>query len=312
MTPAPSIIFFTTASGAGYGLLFWLGLLRAFGLAPAAPAFGLTALALALALITVGLLASLKHLGRPERAWRALSQWRSSWLSREGVAAALTYIPALVFGVAMLRDMPALAAVAGLAAAVGAVVTVWCTGMIYASLKPVRQWHQPMVPWGYLLFGAFCGAALLAMLASFWGSARLPATIAALLGGSAIAVKRAYWDAIDAPRPVTSPSIESATGLGRIGRTRPLDPPHTEQNWLLREMGFRIARAHRVKLRRLALAGFALATVLAVLALPLPGLLPAVLLVPAAAAALAAMLVERWLMFAEATHTVTLFYTGEA
>ena len=35
------------------------------------------ALALALLLITAGLLSSLKHLGRPERAWRALSQWRS-------------------------------------------------------------------------------------------------------------------------------------------------------------------------------------------------------------------------------------------
>jgi len=312
MNPAPSIVFFTTASGAGYGLLFWLGLLRAFGLAPASPEFGLTALAVALVLITAGLLASLKHLGRPERAWRALSQWRSSWLSREGVAAAVTYVPALLFGAAMLGGNAALAAIAGVLAAVGAIVTTWCTGMIYASLKPVRQWHHPMVPWGYLLFGGFCGATLLAGLAAFWGGAQLLAVVAALTGGGAIALKRAYWDSIDAPKPATSPSIESATGLGRIGRTRPLDPPHTEQNWLLREMGFRVARAHRVKLRRLALAGFALATVLALLALPLPGVLPALLLVPAAVAAIAAMLVERWLMFAEATHTVTLFYSGEA
>jgi DMSO reductase anchor subunit len=125
-------------------------------------------------------------------------------------------------------------------------------------------------------------------------------------------LKRTYWDAIDAARPAGSPSIESATGLGRIGATRPLEPPHTEQNWLLREMGFRVARAHRAKLRAATLAGFGLATVLALLALPLPGAWPAILLVPAAAAALAGMLVERWLMFAEATHTVTLFYTGEA
>jgi DMSO reductase anchor subunit len=34
-------------------------------------------------------------------------------------------------------------------------------------------------------------------------------------------------------------------------------------------------------------------------------------LLPAAALAFGAMVIERWLMFAEATHTVTLFYTGE-
>ena len=311
MHPAPSIVFFTTASGAGYGLLFWLGLLRPLGLTPQAPSFGLVALALALLLITAGLLSSMKHLGRPERAWRALSQWRSSWLSREGVAAILTYIPAGLFGVALLLDWRFDAHLLGLLAAAGAVVTTWCTGMIYASLRTVRQWHMPVVPWGYLLFGAFCGAVLLAALATFWGGGRLPALIAALLGGGAIALKRLYWDMIDAPRHADAPTIESATGLGRIGRTRPLDPPHTEQNWLLREMGFRVARAHRARLRMLTIAGFALATVLALVALPLPGAWTALLLVPAAVAALAAMLVERWLMFAEATHTVTLYYTGE-
>jgi DMSO reductase anchor subunit len=312
MNPAPSIVFFTTASGAGYGLLFWLGVMRAFGLVPPAPGLAIAALLLALALVTAGLLSSLKHLGRPERAWRALSQWRSSWLSREGVLAIVTYVPAGLFLLALLLDRPVLATLMGLLAAAGAVATTWATGMIYASLKPVRQWNLPMVPWGYLVFGAFCGAVLLAALAAFWGGGRLPAVLAALLGGGAIMLKRTYWDAIDAARPAGSPSIESATGLGRIGATRPLEPPHTEQNWLLREMGFRVARAHRAKLRAATLAGFGLATVLALLALPLPGAWPAILLVPAAAAALAGMLVERWLMFAEATHTVTLFYTGEA
>ena len=36
-----------------------------------------------LLLLAGGLLASFFHLGRPERAWRAASQWRTSWLSRE-------------------------------------------------------------------------------------------------------------------------------------------------------------------------------------------------------------------------------------
>jgi DMSO reductase anchor subunit len=312
MNPAPSIVFFTTASGAGYGLLFWLGLLRPLGLVPQSPSFGLVVLGLALALITAGLLSSLAHLGRPERAWRALSQWRSSWLSREGVAALVTYAPALLFGLALTQGWRFEAHLFGLIAAAGAVVTTWCTGMIYASLKTVRQWSHRLVPWGYLLFGAFCGAAALAAVAAFWGGARWPALLAAVLGGAAIALKRAYWDAIDGRGAPAAPSIESATGLGRIGRTRPLDPPHTEQNWLLREMGFRVARAHRARLRRIAMAGLVVATALLVLALPVSGALAAVLTLPAATVALAAMLVERWLMFAEATHTVTLYYTGDA
>jgi DMSO reductase anchor subunit len=311
VNPAPSIVFFTTASGAGYGLLFWLGVLRPFGVIPQSVSFGLIVLLLALILITAGLFSSLKHLGRPERAWRALSQWRSSWLSREGVAAMLTYAPALLFGLALLRGWTFDAHLLGLLAAAGAVATTWCTGMIYASLRTIRQWHHPIVPWGYLLFGAFCGAVILAAIAALWGEARIPAIVAALCGGAAMALKRGYWDSVDAPRPGVAPSIESATGLGRIGATRPLDPPHTEQNWLLREMGFRVARAHREKLRRLVMAGFGIATALAVLALPVSSALAALPLLPAAAIACAAMLIERWLMFAEATHTVTLYYTGE-
>ena len=74
MNPAPSIVFFTTASGAGYGLLFWLGVLRPPGWGAEAPSLGAAAVVLALLLITAGLLSSLAHLGNPQRAWRAFSQ----------------------------------------------------------------------------------------------------------------------------------------------------------------------------------------------------------------------------------------------
>ncbi len=84
MNPAFSVILLTTASGAGYGMLFWLGILNAAGVMPADLSFGIPAMFIALALATIGLLASTLHLGHPERAWRAISQWRSSWLSREG------------------------------------------------------------------------------------------------------------------------------------------------------------------------------------------------------------------------------------
>ena len=93
MHPAVSVIFFTVMSGAGLGMIFLIGL--GFPVdASAAWVFliGVVGGGLAVA----GLLASTFHLGHPERAWRALSQWRSSWLSREGIAAIATLI---LFGI---------------------------------------------------------------------------------------------------------------------------------------------------------------------------------------------------------------------
>jgi DMSO reductase anchor subunit len=307
MNPAPSIIFFTVASGAGYGLLFWIGLLRPLGLVPGSAGFGALAVGIALVLVMLGLLSSTAHLGRPERAWRALSQWRSSWLSREGVAAVLTFAPAGLLFIAVIGQTEWLALPAGLAAAAGAAVTVWCTGMIYASLKPIRQWHHPLVTPGYMLFGAFSGAALLAMLSGFWGQAAVPAAIAAVLGAGGFVLKQAYWSSVDAGPSIAS--METATGLGFIGTVRPLDPPHTETNYLLREMAFRIGRVHAARLRRIAaIGGFAMPAVLLALALVTGGALAGVLAVLAAGLALAGLLAERWLMFAEATHTVALYY----
>lgn len=307
MKPAPSIVFFTVASGAGYGLLFWLGVLKPLGLLPANTLFGATAAIIALALIAAGLCSSLLHLGRPERAWRALSQWRSSWLSREGVAAVLTFLPAIIFLIALAHGETSLMLPAGLLSAVGAAVTVYCTGMIYASLKPVKEWHHPMVAPGYLLFASFSGAALLAMLSGFWGGGFFPALVAAALGMAALFFKRAYWASMDAT-PATS-TRESATGLGFIGTVRPLESPHTESNYLLREMAFRVARVHAAKLRTIALLlGFALPALFFCLAIILGGGLAIALGVLAAASALAGLLVERWLIFAEATHTVALYY----
>ena len=305
MNPAPSIVFFTTASGAGYGLLFWLGLLRPVGLVPGVPAFALLCLALALLLITAGLGASLLHLGNPQRAWRAFSQWRSSWLSREGVAAVATYIPALAFGYALVTGQDGLATAAGLLAAVGAGVTVWCTGMIYASLKPIPQWHHPLVAPGYLLLAAYSGMALLAAVSAIGGVVAGPASFIVTLGLAGLVLKVAYWRLVDGG--MGGSTAESATSLGFIGKVRPLDPPHTETNYLLREMGFRIARKHAAKLRNLTLLlGFGLPVVLAVLATQMG--FGGLLLPLAAVIALAGMLLERWLMFAEARHTVTLYY----
>jgi DMSO reductase anchor subunit len=308
--PAPSIIAFTTASGAGYGLLFLLGLAAPTGLIQPTRAFGVVAFALALGLITFGLLASLLHLGHPERAWRAVSQWRSSWLSREGALALLTYLPALGFaaGWLVLGQTGGWIAVLGLLAALGAALTVYCTSMIYASLKPIREWRQPLVPPVYLAFALMTGALLLHALLALFGAERGWAAALALLATAlAYGLKAGYWAAIDRAAP--GPTPETATGLGARGKVRMLEPPHTETNYLLSEMGFRIARKHAAKLRWYAclFGGFG-AALLTLLALLSRGALASLLALLAALSGIAGALIERWLFFAEATHTVTLYY----
>ncbi|MER8385880.1 dimethyl sulfoxide reductase anchor subunit [Mesorhizobium sp. M0166] len=309
MHPAFSVVFFTTATGAGYGLLALLGVLAGQGFIPPDFWLGLTGMGLALGLISAGLLSSAGHLGRPERAWRAFSQWRSSWLSREGVASVVTFVPAGLFGIGwvVLGRTSGWVAVAGLLAAMGAAATVCTTGMIYASLKPIAQWHSRFTLPGYLIFSAMTGSVLLnALLQGFAAGSSALLVAALLLTALGWGLKLATWrynDRLEIPT-----NANTATGLAG-GTVRSIEWPHTEENYLLKEMGFRIARKHSAKLRQITqVLAFALPALLLVAAFALPWPYAAALSILAAIAQLAGMLVERWLFFAEAKHTVTLYY----
>jgi len=308
--PAPSLVLFTTAAGAGYGLLFLLGITAPFGLVPVERWFGIAALGLALGLITLGLAASTYHLGHPERAWRALSQWRSSWLSREGVAALATYAVAAPFalGWVLWQTADGIWAVFALLTAAGAAATTACTGMIYASLKPIRQWHTPWVPALFMAFALATGAIWLAAVTRLFGAAAGWVEWWAMGAlAAAWALKLGYWRAMR--RVSSATTAETATGLGHLGRVRALEAPHTEDNYLLREMGYRIARKHARRLRRLAVfAGLLLPLALLALAIATPGSGGTAGLVLAAVAAGIGTVIARWLFFAEATHTVALYY----
>jgi DMSO reductase anchor subunit len=311
MHPAVSIIFFTTASGAGYGLLALLGLFGAFGLLPEDRWLGFIGLGIALSLITAGLLSSTFHLGHPERAWRALSQWKTSWLSREGVMAILTYMPALLLfvGWVFLEDTGNIFAVAGVVVAVAAVITIYCTAMIYASLKPIRQWHHPLVAPNYMLLGLLTGIVCLNAVAYMFKSEHgLFVWLMLLLSVAAWAAKLLYWRSIDNTEPTTT--RETATGLGKFGKVRPLEPPNTSPNYLQKEMVFRVARDHAVRLRILVQAlTYALPAIAALILLSTDGNAVGLLLsIVTLMFAGVGVLFERWLFFAEAEHTVSLYY----
>lgn len=310
MHPAKSVIFFTTASGAGYGLIIWLAITGYLGLMPADRGFGFVAFGAAFVLIVGGLLSSTLHLGHPERAWRALSQWRSSWLSREGVVAIASFAPMGLYALlwTFFGRNSGLAGLVGLAAAAAAAFTVFCTSMIYASLKTIPAWSNRWTPIAYLTLSVSTGGILAAFLARAWSYPAAPAiagaATAAVVAG--LLVKALYWRSVATAPPRST--AESATGLGRFGSVRLIDAPHTQSNYLLEEMGFEIARKHASKLRRIAIvAGFILPAVLLAYAsyadsFALLGIGVSIVLAAIGVA------VERWLFFAEAKHAVTLYY----
>jgi len=311
MHPAGSVIWFTTLSGAGYGLLFLLGLLAGTPLLPESRWFALAALALGLGLVSAGLVSSALHLSHPERAWRAFSQWRSSWLSREGLLAVAGFLPAAVFGVAWVFFGHRLLWAGWLMAAF-ALATVYSTAMIYVSLKPIPRWHNPWVAPNYLLLALMTGSLLIRALAALFGQASFVLWILSLAAMAlAAAGKLAYWWQVSRSAPTATAG--SATGLGALGPVRLLEAPHTEENYLLKEMGYRIARKHAVRLRGIAVVfAFALPLLLTGISLRLSPAIADSASLLAAAAGMLGVLVERWLFFAEAKHSVTLYYGASA
>jgi sulfite dehydrogenase (quinone) subunit SoeC len=290
MHPAPSVILFSVLSGFGFGFLAFLG---AGALLPVGwLAFWTWGLGYALAV--AGLLAATFHLGNPKNALKAFSQWRTSWLSREGwasVAALLLFAPVAlsdIFDLGLPRGF-------GLAGAALALVTVFTTGMIYAQIKAVPRWHHWLTPVMFLTF-AVAGGALLARVD--WASLALVAVGMVLL---------AVWRVGDRAFARAGQSIGTATGLDRLGVPLVFDPAHTAGNYLMREMIFVVGRKHAAKLRVIALA---LASVLPALVVLLPpGLWGTAL---AATLHLAGALAARWLFFAEAEHVVGLYYGARA
>lgn len=306
MHPALSVIVFTTVSGLGYGLAAVLGL----GLLDAGAWPTRIAHVLALAMISTGLLSSTLHLGNPQRAWRAFSQWRSSWLSREGVLAVATFLPLTVsawMSVIEGRYIPAW----GVLGTAGSIATVFCTAMIYTSLRSVQAWHTPLTVAGYLSFAAAGGLTLATVAAYAAGSDIAPmlALAAVVALAAAWAFKGAWWRRQRRMSPVSTP--ESATGLGSIGRVRLHERPHATENYLTREMGFRVARKHADKLERLALACGGVVPVLLLALATVAGGGPALALALLAVLFHAiGILAERWLFFATARHAVMNYYGG--
>ncbi len=288
MHPAKSIILFTTLSGLGFGTLAFLCLGLPFVSGwEAAVRFGC-----GLTLASAGLVASTFHLGHPERALKAFTQWRSSWLSREGWLACLTLaVTGANAALATFCDIrfPPL----GWLAAALCLVTVIATSMIYAQIRAVPRWNHWSTNALFLLL-ALCGGALLSEMV--W--------IAFVLLTATSLIQVHAWKIGDTRLLASGTTLASAIGLNGSGAVRAFESPHTGDNYLTREMVHVIARRHSRKLRRIAiLLGFLMPLAL----LPVAAVHYNVIWA-AVGAHIAGVFTLRWLFFAEAEHVVGLYY----
>ncbi|MDU9002987.1 dimethyl sulfoxide reductase anchor subunit family protein [Sedimentitalea todarodis] len=287
MHPAPSVILFTVMSGAGFGMLAFLGL----GMPDVTGWIAFAFFAIAYVLAVGGLMASTFHLGHPERAIKAFSQWRTSWLSREGCCAVLALLVMAIYGAGLVFLDTRWSAL-GLVGALASVLAVFTTSMIYAQLRTVPRWHTPLTP-ALLLSLSIAGGALLA------GQSDAAIGLLALAG----AVQIAAWIVGDKALSRSGSTLATATGLGDAGTLRAFEPPHTGTNYLLKEFVHLVGRKHSLQLRVISLL-LMIVLPIVLLVLPFNHMFAALAVV----SHLIGAAVSRWLFFAEAEHVVGLYY----
>ena len=287
MHPSPSVIIFTALSGLGFGLLAFLGLKMPDVTGVLAFIFFVIGFGLAVG----GLISSTFHLGRPERSIKAFKQWRSSWLSREALAAVFTLSVMAVYAIGRIffdYDIRIL----GVAGAIMSIVTVFTTSMIYAQLKSIPRWNTKLTP-AYFLSLSLAGGALLA------GQIKICLLLLLISG----IIQLLVWIKGDRALALSGTTIESGTGLGTIGRVRAFEPPHTGTNYLLKEFVHIVGRKHSAKLRMIALI-LMIGTPILLLSLSFSYFLAALSVI----SHIAGLFISRWLFFAEAEHVVGLYY----
>ena len=319
MKPAFSVIFLTTLIGAGQGLflaLFTHQSYALFGLLPMQSDnfYGYGTL-IVLVLLAAGLAASFLHLGHPERAWRAATQWRTSWLSREVIVLPAFMGVVCLFGVSHLFGIrPEIVTLPGgqvvdLSALLGAAGTLLafalfvCTAMIYACLRFLKEWNSPLTVINYILMGGSSGFILAAFYAAsaapdqadFFAGWAIIITVLALIGRVASLIRNA--------RLKPTSTIQTAIGVKH--------PKITQRSMGSMGGSFNTREFFHGKsdsfLRAIKPAFLILAFLLP-LALLAIGLSSPVVLGFAFILQYLGLLAERWFFFAQANHPQNLYY----
>ncbi len=304
MRPAWSVLLLTTLLGAGQGL--FLALFASDLLFDPRLEFILWGAAISLALLAAGLLASFFHLGHPERAWRSAAMWRTSWLSREVIVLPVFMFLVLLYGALHAAGFHERAVIAGSFATAACLALFLCTGMIYACLKFLQEWHTPLTVVNYTMLGTASGLTAAAAL-SAWLQPALsrPFALAALVAGAlAYVLRLASLSRNVRLRPKST--LASAIGV-KHPRIVQIAQGAMGGSFNTREFFHgrprEVVRAVRWALLALV---FPVPAVLLIFSAS-PGMLLAAFL-----AQFAGMLAERWYFFAEARHPQNLYYQAIA
>ncbi|MEW6165206.1 MAG: DmsC/YnfH family molybdoenzyme membrane anchor subunit [Pseudomonadota bacterium] len=325
MHPALSVVFLTTLIGAGQGLflaLFTVESYAAFGLLPAqSDSFYAIGSAIAMILLALGLFASFFHLGHPERAWRAATKWRTSWLSREVIVLPAFMGTVFLYGVAHwlginpeLAQLPSgapvnVTAVLGTLGTLLAFALFVCTAMIYACLRFLREWHTPLTVINYILLGGASGFTLAAGLAAGFAPEVMPVlagwamiiTVLGLAGRAATLIRNARLkprSTLQSAIGIKHPKIVQKTQGMMGGSFNTREFFHGRSPGMLRAIKWVFL-----------LAAFVVPTALLGLGLSRATGDPLIL---AFLVQYAGLLVERWFFFAQANHPQNLYYQSVA
>jgi len=318
MQPALSLIFLTTLIGAGQGLFLalyanqvwsWLGFLNT----PVSPMLQLLGGVLALLLLLAGLIASFFHLGHPERAWRAATRWRSSWLSREVIILPLVILSVILYGLTWYPDSPlqptastsTLSLTLGTIGALLSIALFVCTGMIYACIRFLQEWANTLTVVNFALLGTASGFTLAAVLSTIAGAAHLQfftltAITVTLLG--LITRSASLWHNRTLQHKSTA---QTAIGI-RHQKISQIAQGAIGGSFNTREFFHGRNQAFMQRSRWLfILLTFILPLILLSLSLANASKL---LLLCAAASQFFGLLIERWYFFADARHPQNLYY----
>ena len=292
MRPATSLILFTVLSGFGFGLLFWLNLnLNSSSNFPSIIFFPVSFL-----ISLAGLISSTFHLGNPQRALLAFTQWQSSWLSREAILAVLALFLSFLYA-SLSIGFKLTYLWLGFIAGGFCLLTIFSTAMIYAQMKTVPRWNMKITPILFLLYGIVGSSVVLSEpMISF--------CLFLILG----AVQILTWKIGDRQFDQHS-NIKTATGISKTGGlVRMLEPPHTGSNYLLKEMVYIVAQKHSHKLRWISVSLLSLLPAILCLIAIAGNTNYLALLLIIALLNIMGTLVSRWLFFSEAEHVVGLYY----
>ena len=215
MRPQFSIIFFTTLVGMAQGLLFFLALLNMEEPFLSAPFLSMLALPVSFIILTLSLVASFFHLGRPERAWRAAMMWRTSWLSREVIA--LPTVMALTV-ITFFFVHSGMVPVWVWAALLISNLALWiCTAKIYQCIQFIQEWSHPSTLSNFILLGLTSGGLLLELLFIIWNGSSVPLGMSLISGTNfillflALNLKLWIWRRNQKLKPKSN--LASATGI---------------------------------------------------------------------------------------------------